>query len=1410
MTYAWFQSPPCLHPLVPSVNSASRLLENLRPARAPLLGVCFSLITAGAPLLALEPVLLPLGGHFQAIIDAHPPGTRYVVAAGVHRGATLVPKDGDVISGEPGAVLNGSLVLENWTFDGQWWVHDAPVVTPMSAPGGVECAEALCTQPQDFYLDGARLRPVTSLQWLLGGGDWFLDRENAKVYLRTDPTGLLAELGGPSRTAIDCAPSDRPMPLGVIIEDLAIENYPCPPQVGAVRLGEGGVIRRCTITRSHSYGVQLMGNASVVQDCYIADNGMCGIGGTGIGAVIEGCEIAYNVWSLFAGLPWDNGGVKVAATRDTIFRRNYIHHNNGPGLWWDIKTTLMTVEDNIIEFNDWEGILMEISDQAIIRRNICRWNGVFHRRALWGAQICVQNGSGAEIYQNYIETGPDFNSPLGSRQGIIVINQVDRAWDEVHYQGNFSARKIAVHDNTFLMPSGGHNGVDYGTLGWPTYQDFLAAGLEWRDNRYLIGQPLHQLWSWRREPNWAATVGKWLAWDEWTTEQDEGSTFETIGPYDYPPTGTNQLALIEETTGHDYSLLKTELTRRAAPSNADEDVDGLPDVWERRHFPTLDAIDGTADSDDDGLLDADEFEAGTHPLRADTDDDRLPDAWELARGLNPLAFDSHLDPDGDGRPHYEEYEDGTDLAVAEPADLPAPESAVSFWFSPSARLLADPDGRLTRWSAINPPQLTTGWFGSPHIVGTTPTSIPLIDPGDMVLVGGAEDRWGTLNSGFTFTFVFQPTEIDLIREWRAVLTNEDYLKEGFRLRLESGILVFSSGQSGGSLTLYGHTRLKAGTPHLITIAVGPAGSGGSVYLDGHLEATSPTGLVVPSQAALMLGNTNGVAPQPSAFGEFVVFRRLLTHRERRSVEGFLQKKYFTGIPDGLDRDQDGLPDAWEISADLDPLTPNALADDDQDGVSNLEEFQRGLNPRDNDTDADGVPDGWELQWGLDPLKADASEDPDGDGLNNLEEFQNGSDPLTPDVDPPFMSFSRIRLWWRADLGLGAVGEPVINRWRDSGARPNDGSPLSPEPAPVAGNQLWNGRPVLRLPENPLLSTSPVDPTTVLHPGGLTLTLALRPVSNPSPAGRQRLFSHGGLAVAVENGFLVLQDQSGSLTATSGTPHPNDPFILTVVADPTADSAQLFVNGNAVVQLTGLAAPASARFQLGGTNPWPCDVAEVILHAGTLSPLDRRFIDLLLEGKWLGSGRLAADTDGDLLPDWWEYQACSNPKLADADQDADWNGETNLAAFQAGRPGFVWRDADADGMHDDWEVVHNLDPQTNDTELDPDHDGLSNILEFALLTLPEVFDGAGAWRIEVNRGETTSSITLHLRSSQRSWAQRARWQSNPGLDAGAWSWLTPGTIVESLPGAVSIEDVILTQDLANGDSRALLRLRLLSE
>lgn len=125
-----------------------------------------------------------------------------------------------------------------------------------------------------------------------------------------------------------------------------------------------------------------------------------------------------------------------------------------------------------------------------------------------------------------------------------------------------------------------------------------------------------------------------------------------------------------------------------------------------------------------------------------------------------------------------------------------------------------------------------------------------------------------------------------------------------------------------------------------------------------------------------------------------------------------------------DADGDGLPDLYEVQRGLDPFksdsrdsgTSDGARDDDGDGLSNLYEYKLGFDPMvadscstvypnvtcgagvkdgDKDLDGDGVPVAWELKYGLDPNDpADANDtvlDADKDGFANAEEY--------PDYDP---------------------------------------------------------------------------------------------------------------------------------------------------------------------------------------------------------------------------------------------------------------------------------------------------------------------------------------------------------------------------------------------------------------------------
>ena len=123
-----------------------------------------------------------------------------------------------------------------------------------------------------------------------------------------------------------------------------------------------------------------------------------------------------------------------------------------------------------------------------------------------------------------------------------------------------------------------------------------------------------------------------------------------------------------------------------------------------------------------------------------------------------------------------------------------------------------------------------------------------------------------------------------------------------------------------------------------------------------------------------------------------------------------------------DNDGDGLPNDFEaLYAFLNPDNPaDAAVDQEPDGLTNLQEFERGTLPDNPDTDGDNLLDGVETGTGIWVSEADRGTDPlapdtDGDGLqDDVEnhdlpydsrnpETQPGSDPNLVNTDGDFAS-----------------------------------------------------------------------------------------------------------------------------------------------------------------------------------------------------------------------------------------------------------------------------------------------------------------------------------------------------------------------------------------------------------------------
>ncbi len=89
-----------------------------------------------------------------------------------------------------------------------------------------------------------------------------------------------------------------------------------------------------------------------------------------------------------------------------------------------------------------------------------------------------------------------------------------------------------------------------------------------------------------------------------------------------------------------------------------------------------------------------------------------------------------------------------------------------------------------------------------------------------------------------------------------------------------------------------------------------------------------------------------------------------------------------------DADEDGLTNKEEEELGLDPDN----ADSDSDGLDDGAEIGVGSDPKNADSDADGLADGAEIDAGSDPLLVDT----DGDGYRDADEVTEGKDPADPE------------------------------------------------------------------------------------------------------------------------------------------------------------------------------------------------------------------------------------------------------------------------------------------------------------------------------------------------------------------------------------------------------------------------------
>ena len=263
---------------------------------------------------------------------------------------------------------------------------------------------------------------------------------------------------------------------GVVLRGLEITGYPTQIQLGAVLAPGGWIIEDTEIHHNRHGGVNL-GPGSVIRRSSIHHNGQIGVKAEGDGVVVEDNEIAYNNHLGAFDPNFEAGGSKFINTTNLILRRNYVHHNGGPGLWADGNAYLTTYEENVIEDNTGPGIFHEISYDAVIRNNRIDRNGF----GFIGGGMVIANSSNVEVYGNIL---------VGNNGGI-------RAGDDNRGSGTrgpWVTRNLWVHDNDISMTTGVTGVLDNTGTG----AVYLPGSNNRHDrNAYHVANPLtDQFWIW--------------------------------------------------------------------------------------------------------------------------------------------------------------------------------------------------------------------------------------------------------------------------------------------------------------------------------------------------------------------------------------------------------------------------------------------------------------------------------------------------------------------------------------------------------------------------------------------------------------------------------------------------------------------------------------------------------------------------------------------------------------------------------------------------------------------------------------------------------------------------------------------------------------------------------------------------
>ena len=446
--------------------------------------------------------------NVQAVVNSYGIGTTFVFTPGVYRMQSIIPKDGDIFEGQPGAILNGSRQLNSFSRSGIYWVVGGQ--TQQGQTGGVcQAGYAGCEYPEDLFFNNIPLQRVETLSQV-AAGKWYFDHSAAKVYFVDDPTGKTVEIGVTTHAFYGSA-------TNVTIKGLIVEKYAMPANDGAISgRGTGWVVESNEIRLNHGAAVRMASYEKILKN-NIHHNGQLGLSVIGLSSganiLVQDNIIAYNNTRGF-DWTWSAGGTHLAETTNLVVQGNYVHDNRGPGIWVDFENYNWLIQGNRTANNFTAGIFDELSYDGIVRYNVVQNDASFpgHAGLWWTAGIRVHASPNAQIYGN---------SVINCGDGIGAVSNARGSGN----RGAFLVQNLSVHDNVIVQSAGSAAGaVADSTTNGGYYLNVYSTSWNnhWQSNTYKLPNSVN-LYIWKGGSGYAGmdatqwqsfgqdTAGTWIS-----------------------------------------------------------------------------------------------------------------------------------------------------------------------------------------------------------------------------------------------------------------------------------------------------------------------------------------------------------------------------------------------------------------------------------------------------------------------------------------------------------------------------------------------------------------------------------------------------------------------------------------------------------------------------------------------------------------------------------------------------------------------------------------------------------------------------------------------------------------------------------------------------------------------------------